>query len=62
MQQLSFGKWQMSCKSFPLDPWLKDLGTAIRARLEPIVREPLPEAMVCLVRRLRLLERSRDVQ
>jgi hypothetical protein len=36
--------------SIQLDQWLKDLGDAIRARLEPIVSKPLPEAMAFLVR------------
>jgi hypothetical protein len=52
----------MPNKSFQLDQWLKDLGEAIRARLEPIVREPLPEPMASLVRRLKQIDKSRDAQ
>jgi hypothetical protein len=44
----------MRSNSPQLDRWLKDLGTALRMRMEPVLKEPLPDAMAGLVLRLRL--------
>jgi hypothetical protein len=52
----------MPNESFQLDQWLKELGEAIRARSESIVREPLPEPIASLVRQLKLIDGSRDAQ
>jgi hypothetical protein len=44
----------MRSNSLRLEQWLKDLGTALRMRMEPALKEPLPDAMVGLVLRLNL--------
>jgi hypothetical protein len=44
----------MRSNNLQLDQWLKDLGTALRMRMEPVLKEPLPDAMVRLVLRLNL--------
>src|SRR4030095_1961645 len=58
-----YGMWQrlkprfngaMRSNSLRLEQWLKDLGTALHMRMEPVLKEPLPDAMVGLVLRLNL--------